>query len=510
MMNAQGRLKGREPVSVIDIGSNSVRLVVYEGISRAPTVLFNEKALVGLGRGLATKGELNAGAVEKSLACMHRFRAVSEQAGAVRMYALATAAAREASNGPAFIARVSEILGTDVRVLTGAEEAYFSALGVICGFHAADGIAGDMGGGSLELVDVRGREIGDGVTLKLGGIRLQETAGDSITEAVKIARKAMRDATLLDEGAGRTFYAVGGTWRNLARLHMNHTQYPLDVMHHYEMHVPEIENFLERVTRNDISQIPGIEHVSKARRALLPYGAAVLREVVRRMRPARVAVSALGVREGFLFSLLSAAQQSIDPLLDAAEELAILRSRSPDHARELADWTGMTFSALDCVETEDEARYRRAACLMADIGWRAHPDYRGTQSLNIIAHGSFIGVDHPGRAYIALANYYRHEGLIADAASPRIREIATPRLADHARLLGAVLRVAYLFSAAMPGIVPHLSWRHDGPKARTLLVPERHAQLLGERVDGRLQQLAKLTGFALSFALSNEAGQGAR
>ncbi len=502
MTNAQGRLKGREPVSVVDIGSNSVRLVVYEGIARAPTILFNEKALVGLGRGLTATGKLDPDAVEKSLACMRRFRAVSRQAGAATIHALATAAAREASNGPAFIAQVSNILGTDVQVLTGAEEAYYSALGVICGFHGPDGIAGDMGGGSLELVDVRGREIGEGITLPLGGIRLQELAQDSIPEAVKVARKTLGGAVLLDAGADRTFYAVGGTWRNLARLHMNYTDYPLDVMHHYEMPVSEIEPFLERVVRNDVSKIRGIEQISKARRLLLPYGAAVLREVIGRMRPARVVVSALGVREGYLYSLLSASEQSADPLLSAAEELAILRARSPDHARELADWTGIALSALGCEETEDEARYRRAACLLADIGWRAHPDYRGTQSFNIIAHGSFIGIDHPGRAYVALANFYRHEGLFSDDSSPRIREIAHARFTERARLLGAVLRVAYLISASMPGVIPHVAWRNDGDKKRTLLVPARYEALLGARIDGRLQQLAKLTGFSLSFAVT--------
>lgn len=501
LANAQGRLKGRKPLSVVDIGSNSVRLVIYEGIARSPTVLFNEKALVGLGRGIATTGELDPIAVEKTLACLRRFRALSEQAGAESMHALATAAAREATNGPDFIAKAAELLGVEIQVLTGAQEAYYSALGIICGFHAPDGIAGDLGGGSLELVDVRGREIGEGVTLPLGGIRLQETAHDSVTDAVRIARKSLGKADLLHAGEGRTFYAVGGTWRNLARLHMNYIGYPLDVMHHYEMHVEEIGYFLERVVKNDLNKIHGIEHVSKPRRALLPYGAATLREVIRHMHPSRIVVSALGVREGYLYTLLTASQQSIDPLLSAAEELAVLRARSPDHARELADWTSITMSAFGYDETEDEARYRRAACLLADIGWRAHPDYRGTQSLNIIAHGSFIGIDHPGRAYIALANYYRHEGLLSDEASPAIREIATPRLAERARLLGAMLRVAYLMSASMPGVVPKLHWRKTGDSALALVVPRDHENLLGERFMGRLQQLAKTTSHTLTITV---------
>ena len=105
------------------------------------------------------------------------------------------------------------------------------------------------------------------------------------------------------------------------------------------------------------------------------------------------------------------------------------------------------------MRTTEEARLRHAACLLADIGWRAHPEYRGEQSLNLIAHAAFIGIDHPGRAYLALANFYRHEGLIDEALSPHIREIASTRLMERARALGATLRVAYLISGAMPDVV---------------------------------------------------------
>ena len=177
------------------------------------------------------------------------------------------------------------------------------------------------------------------------------------------------------------------------------------------------------------------------------------------MQPSKIVVSALGVREGFLYSLLPPEERGTDPLISAAEELALLRARSVTHARELVRWTGESFAAFNIEETEDEARYREAACLLADIGWRAHPEYRGTQSLNIIAHASFIGVDHPGRAFIALANLFRHEGIFDDSVAPEIRSLAPPRYLERARLLGAMLRVVYLFSASMPGVIPKLQWR---------------------------------------------------
>lgn len=500
IFESQGRLQDRRPVSIVDIGSNSIRLVVYEGLARSPTILFNEKMLAGLGRGIVSTGRLDPEAVTRSMDEFQRFRALSDQAGAERIYVLATAAAREAVNGPDFIHRAEDILKTEIRVLTGREEAYYSALGVMSGFYPADGIAGDLGGGSLELVDVEGDRIGDGITLPLGGLRLQDMAKNSLAQAQKIARDELARAKLLKGGEGRVFYAVGGTWRNLARLHMEMTNYPLGVMHHYEIGTAETANFLRQVARGEVEKVKGIEGVSKNRRSLLPYGAVVLQEILAAMAPSKVVVSALGVREGFLYSLLDEAEQKTDPLLTAAEELARLRSRSLKHAQELAEWTGIALKAFGIEETVEESRYRQAACLLADIGWRAHPEYRGTQSLNIIAHASFIGVDHPGRAFLALTNLFRHEGVFTES-SAELKTLATPRYLEQARVLAAMMRVVYLLTASMPGVMPRLKWEARAGDTLALVIPADLAGLYGERPAGRLAQLAKITGRRLVLAV---------
>ena len=490
-------------MSIIDIGSNSIRMVVYEGVARSPTVLFNEKMLAGLGRGIVSTGRLDPEAVARSMEEFRRFRVLSEQAGAEQLYVIATAAAREAENGPDFIHRAEAVIGQEIRVLSGREEAHYSALGVISGFHAADGIAGDLGGGSLELVDVRGEAIGDGITLPLGGLRLQDMAKNSSAAAAKIARAELSRAKLLEGGEGRVFYAVGGTWRNLARLHMNMTNYPLSVMHHYEMDVEASTGFLRQVARGDIEKIKGIEGISKARRALLPYGAVVLEKIIAAMKPAKIVVSALGVREGFLFSLLPEAEQRADPLISASEELALLRARSVTHARELVDWTASTLKAFEIEETGEEARYRHAACLLADIGWRAHPEYRGTQSLNIIAHASFIGVDHPGRLFLALVNAFRNDGVFNDMVAPELKALATPGQLERARLLAAMMRVVYLLTASMPGVMPQLRWEKRDNGALALVIPASRAGLNGERPAGRMAQLAKVSGRKLELAVDD-------
>ena len=502
---SQGRLQDRRPVSVIDIGSNSIRLVVYEGIARSPSVLFNEKMLAGLGKGIVTTGELDPAGVKRSIEEFRRFRALSEQAGAESLHVIATAAAREARNGPEFIAQVEKILGTEIQVLSGRQEAHLAALGVTSSFYKPDGIVGDLGGGSLELVDIAGEEIGDGFTLPLGGLRLQEMSDGSLEDAAKIVRKEMDRADwLLSECQGRAFYCVGGTWRNLAKLHMLSVEYPLQVMHNYKLDPEKHLKFLEKVARGDVKEIKGSGRISKSRRNLLPYGAIVLLEVMRRLKPSEIVISANGVREGYLQSLLQEPERSADPLLSAAEELAILRSRSVAHARELAEWSGHSFEALGISETEEEARYRRAACLLADIGWRAHPDYRGLQSLNLISHGAFVGIDHPARAYIALANLFRHEGLFEDILSDEMRELATPRYVQLAQVLGGLLRVVYLLTASMPGIIPRLRWERRGEGALVLVVPREFEALIGERPQGRMEQLAKVTGLNLAFELTGE------
>ena len=496
---AQGRLPGIAPVSVVDIGSNSVRLVIYEGLSRAPAILFNEKVLCGLGKGIATTGRMDEEAMQRALSSLKRFKALSRQSRASQLYVLATAAAREASNGPDFIRRAEAILGVSVRVLTGEEEAYFSALGIVSGYHHADGIVGDFGGGSLELIDVHERDTQGGITLPLGGLRIADEAAGSMGKAKSFIQQHLARAQVISRGAGRTFYAVGGTWRNIGKLHMEARNYPLHMMQGYEVSYEEIMPFLDDLANaKDSKTFAG---VSKSRRGLIPYGALAMREVLSRMKPARVSFSAQGVREGYLYALLPRTERERDPLIAAAHELAILRARSPEHAREIAEWSGQMLPFFGVDETEDESRFRQAACLLADISWRAHPDYRGLQSLNVIAHGSFVGITHPGRAFIALVNYYRYEGLSDDHLSAPLANIATQRLLERAKLLGGLLRVVYLFSASMPGVVRNLTFAKSATPGIDLdfIVPAEYRDFGGERLEGRLQQLAKLTGKKLQY-----------
>src|SRR4051812_2899539 len=337
MRNVTTRARRRgSSVAVIDIGSNSVRLVVYAAMERSLVSIFNEKTLCGLGREVQSTGLLASDAVAKALTSLRRFRALCRVMKVGRVHAIATAACRDASNGPEFIARAERICGVPIDILSGPREAKLSALGVISGIHNPDGIVGDLGGGSLELIDVRGNRVRSGVTLPLGSLALQDSSRKSLKRAENIVRDAISDVDLLKGGRGRTFYAVGGTWRALARIHIVQSGYPLKVMHGYSITAADALDFAQRLRRLAASdRLADIEVVSDARRPLLTYAALVLEYVIRVARPKTITFSTFGVREGLFYEMLPQDERSEDGLICAAQNLNRLLSRSARHADEL-------------------------------------------------------------------------------------------------------------------------------------------------------------------------------
>lgn len=483
------------PVAVIDIGSNSVRLVIYEGAVRNPTPLFNEKVLCGLGRSVASTGHLGSQSVARALAALRRFRAIVRIRGIVDIHAIATAAVRDAADGAEFIGLAEQACGVPIQVLSGEREAQLAAAGIAMGFRQPDGIAGDLGGGSLELIDLAGEERRAAVTLPLGGLRLIDTSGGLMDRALDQVDESLRSVDWLERGRGRTFYAVGGTWRSLGRMHMQANDYPLRVMHGYQLTTQEVAEFCASIRRaRKTSDLSGIAEISKARREVLPFGALVLERLLARMQPDRVVFSAFGIREGVLFSLLSQSERAKDPLLSFALDYAGLRSRSVVQAQELCTWTDAIFRAPGPKETDEERRLRHAACLLSDIGWRAHPDYRGEQSLSVIANAALGGIDHEGRVFLAMTIYFRHAGsgdAGSDGLSERLRNIASKKALKRARILGAAIRTAHMLSVGMPGVIGSTPLGYEGDRL-VLDLPGVHADLDGERLARRLTALADL------------------
>ena len=498
-----------EPIAVVDIGSNSVRLVVYEGAVRAPTPLFNEKEQCGLGRRIASTGRLGRVSVEQAIRTLARFRAIINTLGVKNVIAFATAAVREALDGREFLDQAERALGLRIQLLSGAREAQLAALGIAMGFGQVDGVAGDLGGGSLELVELTGASRRNEVTLPLGGLRLIDVTGGRIDKATDLIDEHLARAPWVRPDPRRPFFAVGGTWRALAKLHMTQVAYPLRVLQGYAVPTRDAIKFCESLRKKKLNEVRGAKGVAASRRDTLPYGALVLERLLKRLEPSQLVFSVFGIREGMLYEMLPEAERIDDPLLSFCKDYARLRSRSIQHAHELCDWTDVLFSIKGLEEKGDERRLRHAACLLSDIGWRATPDYRGEHSLTAISHSAMTGVDHPGRLFLALAVFFRHAGpseSVVDELSSSLKALVKvidddARAVRRARVLAAAIRAAHMLSIGQSGIIPYTPLTVERGKL-VLTIPPAHATLDGERLRRRFESLARLLDLELNVRLT--------
>ncbi len=470
-------------IAVIDIGSNSIRLVAFLGPQRVPVPIFNEKVFCGLARGLSDDGRLDPASVELALKNLERFTKLAAAMGADKVALLATAAVREAEDGDRFAEEVERRCGLPVQVLDGREEALLSAEGLVAGTPSASGIMGDLGGGSLELVRLEEGEITELATLPLGPLRLLGDAGRDGKAARRLIDDALDSLPWLHPDAAQTFFAVGGSWRALARISIESRGHPLKVIHGYVMPQAELESLARVVSRQTKDSLSSIKNVSARRLETLPLAALVLRRLLRRLRPEEVVFSAFGLREGWLYNQLPAAERDKDPLLEVARDVILREARFGDIGSELFAWTEPLFEA----ETPEEKRLREVVCHFSDIAWREHPDYRPSWALHRILQWPFLAADHRQRAFIALAVAWRYGGTEEMAA---YRPLLEPAQAKRAKILGLALRLAYTFSAGTLDVLSpsYLYWSEGRPQ---LYLPDDGPVPSGNVVERRLAQLVE-------------------
>ena len=474
----------RSSIAVVDIGSNSLRLVVYDGVRRGARIMLNEKVLCGLGRGLGESGRLNPEGVELARANLQRFVALSRAIGVTRLDVLATAAVRDAVDGQDFAAEIERRFGVRVRVLAGAEEGRLSALGVLSGIPDAAGVAGDLGGGSVELVPIAKGQAGVGATLPLGPLRLAGLVDDDkrLREAID---RQLATVPWLTTAPGSSFYAVGGAWRALARIHMEQTQYPLHIIQQYTLPRGEAEKYLDIVARQSKKSLDKISTLSKKRLETVPLAARVLLRLIRKIEPKELVFSAGGLREGHLYSLLDAAEQRNDPLIAACTEEAQINPRFGASGEALFAWTNALFPK----ESAPRQRLRRAAVLLSDIAWHEHPDYRAVQALRHALYMPMNAISHGERAFIALALHARYGGRgTLDLAAPL--ELLDEEALAAARTIGLACRLGYTISAGVPGLLHGVTLsQSDG--AVVLSFQQSGAGRFGESVQRRLDALGR-------------------
>ena len=479
-------------MAVIDIGSNSVRLVVYENGGRAPLPIFNEKVLCGLGRGLDRTGRMPEDGIAMALESLHRFARLCSQMGVLEVQAVATAAVREAGNGPQFLKTVRAECGLDVRLLTGNREAEVSAGGVISAVPQASGVAADLGGASLELALLDTGSVTERVSLPLGTVR--GNGEQSIGESREAIRDGLGRLAWLPQARGQSLYLVGGSWRALARIHMDESGYPLHVIHHYALRARDAAEFCAMLAGWPRPRLESAKGLRADRLESLPFAAAALECLLERSGAGQVVFSANGLREGCLFEALTPLEQQIDPLLWLCESAARRMGRGGSGGDFLAGWIAPALEGL----VPDKLRL--AACHLSDIGWSEHPDYRAEQVFLRILRMPLTGADHRERIMLGLAVASRHA-----AIAPALKRLGLARLVGKeerrpAVCVGLAMRLAYTISGGAVPVLEQFRLKRK-PKKLVLTGPEGAHILVGNTVQRRLRVLAEKLGLGYGIRL---------
>lgn len=491
LVNARRNMR---EAAVIDVGSNSVRLVVYRITGRAIVPILNEKSTAGLGRGVRQSGRLGPENTEQAIAALRRFRLMIDAMGVPEVHAVATAAVREAEDGSAFIARARQDANIPLRAISGPDEARLSALGVLAGAPNARGVVGDLGGSSLELVRVTPDGPKAGETHLLGPLSLMNgTEFDQRRVNAQIA-EALRHSQALP-AKGQTFYAVGGAWRAMARAHMVQRDYPLRVLQHYEIPRSDAEAFAAFIASQSRKSLERMEEATAKRAESLPYAASVLAGVLAAGDFRTVVLSSYGLREGLLYDLMHPGVRLLDPLVEGASAL-IGDDRAIAFGEQLEHWIEPVFRALKSPLADGrEEALRAAACRLADIGAALHPDSRAEISFDLVLHAPISGLSHTERAFLAAAVFRRYSRRLDDARREVLLRLLSPEHLARAEALGAAMRLGADLSARSAGLLAATRLDLSGQRLK-LTAAKGMAHLLTDQTDKRALQLAQTLGLS--------------
>jgi exopolyphosphatase/guanosine-5'-triphosphate,3'-diphosphate pyrophosphatase len=470
-------------VGVIDVGSNSIRLVVFDGAARSPAYFYNEKVMAGLGKGLVQTGRLNTRGRERAIVALRRFALLARGMDVSPLVTVATAAVREAVDGPDFQRQVEAECGLKLWIIDGDEEARLSAQGVLLGWPDAKGIVCDIGGNSMELARIGDGKVGRRATSPLGPFRLMQIDGaEPRRDHIRKVLKGLKEQIKPD---GDRIYLVGGSWRVIARLDMDRRSYPLTVLHEYRMTPQGVLDTLDWIGTQDQALLRLRTGTSADRMDLVPLAVEVLRELVLMFKPGEIDVSAYGIREGLLFEQMPERLRARDPLIEAARVAEITSARMPGFGKKLYNFLMPLYRDA----APGRLRLIRAACLLHDTTWRAHPDYRAEVCFDNATRANLGGLDHPGRVFLGLALLHRYKNSRAGSRLEPLFRLLPDEEVQEAEVLGKAMRFGAMFSSADPAEAGELHWR---PKKRELdlqLTPLGEG-LFGEVAEARFLALA--------------------
>ncbi len=422
-------------VGVVDVGSNSVRMVVFDGAARSPAYFYNEKIMCALGAGVAETGHLSPEGRVRALSAMRRFKKLADGMGLSELTVVATAAVRDASDGRAFCDDVRAATGLRIWVIVGEEEARLSAQGVLLGWPGAYGLVCDIGGSSMELAEISGGRVGRRVSSNLGPLKLRDLSGGA--KAREAVIKEVMDGVAEKMGKQRDrLFLVGGSWRAIARIDMIRRDYPLHVLHEYRMTRQSVRDTIEFIKKSDMDTLRQEAGVSAARAALVPFAIEVLGRLVKTFKPKDIAISSYGIREGMLYEQMPQRLRDRDPLVEACRFAEAKDARMPGFGRKLYNFI------LPIYKSAPPARKRliKAACLLHDVSWRAHPDYRAEVSFDNSTRANMGGLKHSERIFMGLALMHRYSNKRDNARFADLYAMVDEQTRAEAEILGKAMR----------------------------------------------------------------------
>ena len=471
-------------VGVVDVGSNSVRMVVFDGAARSPAYFYNEKIMCGLGKGFVETGRLNTEGRARALAALKRFALLAKGMDIQTLTVVATAATREAEDGPEFQRQVLAETGLKLWVIDGDEEARLSAQGVLLGWPDAKGIVSDMGGSSMELARIGGGKVGKRLSTPLGPFRLQQVEGGPKKLGQHVAR-ILKDAQEQLKSEGERIYLVGGSWRVIARMDMERRSYPLTVLHEYRMTERGLLDTLDWIAANDPGVLRARTGTSAERMELVPLACEVLRHMLAVLRTSEIDISAYGIREGLLYEQMPQMLRERDPLIEAARMAEMTQARIPGFGKKLFEFLTPLFRDA----TKERTRLIKAACLLHDTTWRAHPDYRAEACFDNATRANLGGLDHPGRVFLGLALLHRYKNSRAGSRMEPLFRLLTEDEMQEAEVLGKAMRFAAMFAIGDPAQAGRLYW-HPRKSLLELELTPLGRDLFGEVARARFASLA--------------------
>lgn len=471
-------------VGVVDVGSNSVRMVVFDGAARSPAYFYNEKVMAGLGQGLAETGRLNPRGRERAFAALKRFSALAQGMGIGPLTCVATAAVREAEDGPEFQRLVERETGLKLHVIDGPEEARLSAQGVLLGWPEAAGLICDIGGNSMELAEIRDGRVWRRVTSPLGPFRLQQVKGGR-KELLAHIKSVVAELARAVGTEHERIYLVGGSWRAIGRLDMERAGYPLMVLHEYRMEPEGLFKTLDWIEKSDLAELRARTGISAARIELVPLASLVLRELVETFAPKEIDVSSYGIREGLLYEQMPERLRRRDPLIEACRHSERAMARIPGFGKKLHAFIQPIFG-----ETPPELyRLIRAACLLHDTTWRTHPDYRAEACFDNVTRANLAALSHPERVFLGLALLHRYKNSRAGSRFEPLFTLLTAEQIQRAEVLGKAMRFGAMFTIGDPQDAGQLELKAK-KGVLELKLTKKGAGLFGEVAESRFASLA--------------------